>query len=88
MGIVDRNSQDDDGALGSSGLHLDLNTKACPECRQEVMPWDTACPDCGVATVDSTNLPAASFELPSLAFDDEADDGSDDKSGNDQARDD
>ncbi len=75
MGFLDPSKlQEDDALPGGSGLHLDLDTKACPECHREALPWQTECEDCGVPTVVRADVPVPEFELPNLALDDIEDD--------------
>ena len=71
MAFLDPKKQDDEEQPGSSGLRLDLDVRICPECRRESLPWQDTCPDCGVATVPPTELPAQRFVLPDLGTDDE-----------------
>lgn len=74
MGFLDPNKlQEDDELPGGSGLHLDLDTKVCPACQREALPWQTECQECGVGTVRRTEVAAPEFELPHLLLD-EADD--------------
>jgi hypothetical protein len=73
MGFLNRNQQDDE-ELPGSGLHLDLDVRRCPQCRREAPPWQEDCPDCGVGTVPSRDLPPVEGGLPDLshlAVDDE-----------------
>jgi hypothetical protein len=93
VGFLDpKQKGDEDEALpGAAGLHLDLDTRRCPDCRRETMPWQETCPDCGVATVAPGELPATSFALPHLLVDDdevgddpEADAGEDGRDGGDR----
>jgi hypothetical protein len=78
MAFLDpKKKQDDEELAGASGLRLDLDVRICPECRRESLPWQDTCPDCGVATVAPTDVPAASFTLPHLALDDDEDTESD-----------
>ena len=78
MGFLDPNKlQEDDELPGGSGLHLDLDTKVCPECRREALPWQTECQDCHVPTVLRADVPAPEFALPNLALDDDAADEGD-----------
>lgn len=71
MGFLDPSKlQEDDALPGGSGLHLDLDTKVCPACRREALPWQTECEDCGVATVVRAEMPVPQFELPHLQLDD------------------
>lgn len=64
MGIVNK-KEDGGGQLpGSSGLHVDLDLRVCPECRTEALPWQETCPQCGVAPVPQEQLTASSFPLP------------------------
>jgi rRNA maturation protein Nop10 len=74
MAFLDpKKQQEDDELPGSSGLRLDLDVRICPDCRRESLPWQDACPDCGVATVPPTELPAQRFALPDLAIDGDED---------------
>jgi hypothetical protein len=66
MGFLDPKRKDDE-ELPGSGLHLDLEVKRCPVCRRETLPWETTCPDCGVATVPADQLPARDEGLPDLS---------------------
>ena len=71
MGFLDPNKlQEDDELAGGSGLHLDLDTKVCPSCHREALPWQAECDDCGVATVVRADLPVPQFEFPDLPPDD------------------
>ena len=83
MGILNKKSEDDD-ALPGSGMRMDLDTKVCPECRREAMPWEDRCPACGVATVSPEDVPATEIALPpglrALAEEDSLDDGPDEVS--------
>jgi rRNA maturation protein Nop10 len=73
MAFLDpKKQQEDDELPGSSGLHLDLDIRICPECRRESLPWQDECADCGVPTVAPSALPAQRFVLPDLG-DDEGD---------------
>jgi rRNA maturation protein Nop10 len=82
VGFLDPKKKDDDELPGASGLHLDLDTKVCPACRRECLPWQTTCPDCGETAVAPTELPAerAPLDLSHLALDDD-DDGETDGEG-------
>lgn len=74
MGFLDPSKlQEDDALPGGSGLHLDLDTKVCPACHREALPWQTECEDCGVPTVVRSDMPVPQFELPHLQLD-ESDD--------------
>lgn len=68
MGFLDpdRHKEEDGELAGSSGLHVDLETKVCPACRREVLPWERICPDCGVTTALPRDLPPQAVALPSL----------------------
>jgi hypothetical protein len=79
VGFLDpKKLQEDDELPGGSGLHLDLETKVCPSCHREALPWQTECQDCGVSTVVRSDVPVPEFELPNLLLDDEPDtDGAD-----------
>ncbi len=82
MGFLDPSKlQEDDALPGGSGLHLDLDTKACPACHREALPWQTECEDCGVPTVVRADVPVPEFELPNLAPDDIEDDTEDEPTG-------
>lgn len=84
MGILNKKSEDDD-ELPGSGMRMDLDTKVCPECRREAMPWEDRCPACGVATVSPEDVPATEIALPpglrALAEEDALDEGSGEGSG-------
>lgn len=74
MGFLDPDKlQEDDELAGGSGLHLDLDTKVCPSCHREALPWQSECEDCGVPTVVRADLPVPQFELPNLPSDDTGD---------------
>lgn len=81
MGILNKKSEEDD-ELPGSGMRVDLDTKICPQCRREALPWQDVCPECGVSTVSPEDVPATEVALPpglrALAEDDALDDGSDD----------
>ena len=85
MGILNKKSEDDD-ELPGSGMRVDLDTKTCPECRREALPWEDRCPECGVATVSPEDVPATEISLPpglralaeEEALDDDPDDGPED----------
>jgi len=63
VGLINR-KQDDDDELPGSGVSVDLDTKVCPSCRREAMPWEDACPECGSATVAPDEVPASEIPLP------------------------
>jgi hypothetical protein len=72
VGFLDPNKlQEDDELPGGSGLHLDLETKVCPVCQREALPWQTECEDCGVPTVVRADVPVPEFDLPNLLLDDD-----------------
>jgi hypothetical protein len=74
VGFLDpKKLQEDNELPGGSGLHLDLETKVCPTCHREALPWQTECQDCGVPTVVRSDVPVTEFELPNLLPDDEPD---------------
>jgi hypothetical protein len=78
MAFLDpKKQQEDDELPGSSGLHLDLDVRICPECRRESLPWQTECATCGVPTVAPADLPAQRFALPDLDVEDEEDEQED-----------
>lgn len=63
MGILNKKSEDDD-ELPGSGMRVDLDTKVCPQCRREAMPWEDVCPACSVSTVSPEDVPATEIPLP------------------------
>jgi hypothetical protein len=70
VGFLDPDKlQEDDELPGGSGLHLDLDTRVCPACHREALPWQTECEDCGVATVARAEVAVPEFELPNLLGD-------------------
>jgi rRNA maturation protein Nop10 len=81
VGFLDPKRKDEEEEPGASGLHLDLDTKVCPSCRREALPWQATCPECGVATVPPTQLPAerSPLDLRHLAVDDDEDEAGDDE---------
>lgn len=80
MGLINRKQEDDD-QLPGSGVSVDLDTKVCPSCRREALPWEDTCPGCGVATVAPEDVPASEVSLPpglaALAAEERADADSD-----------
>jgi hypothetical protein len=90
MGFVDRKGLEDE-ELPGSGLHLDLEVRRCPRCRQETPPWEERCPTCGVGTVPAGQLPPQTGGLPDLShlLDDDTGDGpGDNDAGDDSGGDD
>lgn len=87
MGFLNK-SQEEDDELPGSGLHVDLDTRRCPECRRETLPWQDVCPDCGIAPVSPSELPASGFALPAHLLEDPADDLTADTDTATDARDD
>lgn len=67
MGYLDPKHENDDPE--SPGLGLDLETRVCPECGEEALPWHAECEACGVPTVHLRDIPAPRFELPGLELD-------------------
>lgn len=63
VGLINRKQEDDD-ELPGSGVSVDLDTKVCPSCRREAMPWEDTCPECGSATVAPDEVPASEIPLP------------------------
>lgn len=66
MGILNKKFEDDN-ELPGSGVRVDLETKACPDCRREALPWQTRCEDCDVPVIRQDELPATGVDLPGLA---------------------
>lgn len=52
MGQFER--KDEDG----NDLGLDLDHKACPVCRRELLPWEDVCPEDGARAVPKDQLPS------------------------------
>jgi hypothetical protein len=55
---------DEERPGGESGLHLDLDEKACPVCRRDLLPWQPTCPADGAGAVPRTSLRAAGLAEP------------------------
>lgn len=51
MGLFTPREHHDERELGGSGLHVDLDEKACTSCRRDLLPWQATCPDCGEPAV-------------------------------------
>ena len=65
MGVFAQNpKKQDQEPGGSSGLQMDLDERACPECRRVLHPWETACPDDGAAGVERSSLPRTDLPPP------------------------
>ena len=81
MGFVtnDKKSGDEQQPGGGLGLSMDLDLRACPECRREVLQWQDSCPDCGVQAVARTSLATVMPDIPAhlLVDDDEDTDATD-----------
>lgn len=77
MGFVTNDKKTgDEQQPGGSGLSMDLDLRACPECRREVPEWQDTCPDCGVQAVARTSIGAVMPDIPAhLLLDDEEQDG-------------
>lgn len=64
MGFLDPKQQQDDEELPGSGRSIDLETKVCPTCRREALPWEERCAECDVAPVPPDQVPASEVTLP------------------------
>ncbi|HWB72540.1 MAG TPA: hypothetical protein VG452_09995 [Egibacteraceae bacterium] len=73
MGVFSkRKDQEEPGGSGGSGLHIDLEERACPECRRALTPWQATCPHDGAPAVPRAQLPPAIAPPPAhLLADDE-----------------
>lgn len=58
MGLWARTPREDEEP-GGSGLRFDLEQRACPVCRRDLLPWQEHCPDDGTAAVRRAELPPA-----------------------------
>lgn len=60
MGFLtpDKKGGEDETEAGR-GLELDLDVKACPVCRRELLPWQETCPEDGAGAVARADLPPA-----------------------------
>ncbi len=54
--------RDEQNPLEFAGLTVDLQDRACPQCREVWLPWQRECPRDGSATIPASELP--SLELP------------------------
>lgn len=48
---------DEEDVEAGRGLDLDLELRACPACRRELLPWQEVCPEDGAEPVPRTQLP-------------------------------
>ena len=72
MGVFSkRDNLEEPGGGGSSGLHLDLDERYCPQCRTQLQPWQATCPDDGAAAVRRGDLPSAMPPPPAHLLADE-----------------
>ncbi len=63
MGFLNPKQKQDD-QLPGSGRSIDLDTKVCPTCRREALPWEDRCAECDVAPVPADEVPATEVSLP------------------------
>lgn len=68
MGDHDGRAPGDDGP----DVQLDLDERACPVCRRELLPWQAECPDCHEPAVLRFGLPPAVPPPPAHLVDDDA----------------
>ena len=61
---------EDDGG-GGFGLGDDLDPKACPVCRRELLPWQDRCPEDDAAGVRRSELPPVDDPLLARLLDEE-----------------
>lgn len=77
MGFLNPKQKQDDEQLPGSGRSIDLDTKVCPNCRREALPWEERCAECDVVPVAPDEVPAPEMHLPpglaALAEEDDAD---------------
>lgn len=80
MGLLspDRRGDEDEGDVGR-GLELDLEIKACPVCRREVLPWQTRCPEHDAEAVPRSDLPPTDGPPVPEHLREEPDDAPDDR---------
>jgi hypothetical protein len=64
MGFLNPKQNQDDEQLPGSGRSIDLDTKVCPNCRRETLPWEQRCADCDVVPVAPGEVPAEDIPLP------------------------
>lgn len=71
MGLLspDPRDEEDEGDVGR-GLELDLEIKACPVCRRELLPWQSRCPEHDAEAVPRSHLPPAGAPVPEHLRDD------------------
>lgn len=80
MGFLNPKQNQDDEQLPGSGRSIDLDTKVCPSCRREALPWEERCAECDAVPVTREEVPATEISLPpglaALAEEELAEDGS------------
>ncbi len=64
MGFINPKKEQEDGQLPGSGVEIDLETRVCPHCRREALPWEDRCPECGEVPVAPEDVPAQEVALP------------------------
>jgi hypothetical protein len=63
MGFLNPKKQEDE-QLPGSGVSIDLDTKICPNCRREALPWEERCAECDEVPVPPDQVPATEMLLP------------------------
>lgn len=64
MGYLLPERRNDEDPGDPAGLELDLDLKACPVCRRELLPWQATCPQDGAAAVAQRGLPRDDLPAP------------------------
>ena len=85
MGFINPKKQEDN-QLPGSGVEVDLETRMCPHCRREALPWEERCATCDAVPVPPEQVPAEDVPLPpglAALADDLEDELTDDEPGRD-----
>lgn len=56
MSVFAKGPKQEEEPGGGSGLGMDLELRACPQCRRELHPWESTCPVDGSPAVPRTSL--------------------------------
>lgn len=49
-------ARNEQNPLDAAGLMVDLQDRACPQCREVWLPWQRLCPRDGTATIPASEL--------------------------------
>jgi hypothetical protein len=74
MSPLERKRPQDEERLEARGQQVDLETKVCPSCREELAAWVKACPNDGATPVKREELPPLDDPLLARFLAEEPDD--------------